>query len=245
VFVSSYNFIRWYFSPKRKLFLKLRRILGFYPGNLLYYELAFTHKSASWTATSNSLFALNNERLEYLGDAVLDAVVAEYVYDCFPEKDEGFLTQIRSRIVKRNFLDYLAFKIGVHKLIVTHIPTYANRKHLYGNAFEALIGAIYKDKGYKTAQKFIIRRIIHRHVNLDKIVATESDFKSRLIEWGQKNKYEISFECHEEYPESDNIPIFVSSVIILERNCGTGVGNSKKEAEQNAAQQALIYVEGS
>lgn len=227
------------FGSKRIFFLTLKRITGFFPGELAFYELAFIHKSAS--KTTNGHF-VNNERLEYLGDAILDAVVADFVFTSFPHKDEGFLTQMRSKLVKRAFLDDLAMQLGIHRLVISQIPSFNNKKHLYGNALEALVGAIYLDKGYALTKKFVINKVIKKYVDLQELIQTETDFKSRIIEWGQKNKQEIYFDNQEEIFDLKKNPIFISRVKVVDKNIGTGKGFSKKEAEQNAAEQALLAV---
>jgi ribonuclease III len=232
--------IKLLFSHKRKFFEFLKSILGFSPHNIVLYELAFIHKSASITLPSGTV--VNNERLEYLGDAILDAIVADFLFTKFPKKDEGFLTQMRSKIVKRNFLDKIAVSIGLNKYIVSHVPNFTNKKHLYGNVFEAFIGAIYLDRGYNHTKQFVVCRIIRRHIDLDDLIQSESDFKSRIIEWAQKNKQLINFESQEDKPKSDKSPMFISHVMLDEKSLGKGKGFSKKEAEQNAAQEALLNV---
>lgn len=227
----------FFLKNKRQFYFELKRILGFQPGNLEIYELAFVHKSASLMLPDGSL--VNNERLEYLGDAILDAVVADHLFNIFPHRDEGFLSQMRSKIVKRKYLNLLAKKIGLHGLIISNTSSSERGKHIYGDAFEALVGAVYLDKGYKRTRKFIVNNIINKYINMASLEATESDFKSRLIEWAQKKHQEIIFESFEEYGEGEHVPVFVAEVKIDEKSMGTGRGNSKKEAEQNAAGVAL------
>jgi len=214
--------------------------LGFIPGNKNLYELAFIHRSASLVLSNGS--TVNNERLEFLGDAILDAVVAEYLFSAFPKKDEGFLSKMRSKIVKRNHLNSLAINLGIEKLVVTNAINQNGGKHICGNAFEALIGAVYLDKGYKKTKKFIINKILNEQIDLVELETKETDYKSRIIEWAQKRRTEVSFENQEEYTENDRSPIFISRVIVTNQLIGQGKGSSKKEAEQNAAEEAFANV---
>lgn len=227
--------IRLLFTSKKKLNNSLASILGYYPRNKKLYELAFIHRSAS--AFINNGTPVNNERLEFLGDAVLDSIVAEYLFLNFPDKNEGFLSTMRSKIVKRNQLNSIAVKIGIDKLIISNL--YTSSKHIYGNAFEALIGAIYLDKGYNYTRKYVIGKILKTYVNLELLESHETDFKSRIIEWAQKNRVELKFECKEENSGKDNTQIFISTILVANQLIGQGKGLSKKDAEQNAAEQAL------
>ncbi len=224
------------FSRNRKLLKKLSPIIGFVPTRIKLYEMAFIHKSASIVLQNGEV--INNERLEYLGDAILDAVVADYLFKNFPDKDEGFLTKMRSKMVKRKHLNLLAYRIGLNHLVVTHTNPVNVSKHLYGNAFEALVGAIYLDKGFKKACQFV-DRIISRYVDIEKLKQSDSDYKSKLIEWAQKKKVEIIFDSHEEVLGTGKVPQFVSYIKMMNEELGRGVGHSKKEAEQKAAKSAL------
>lgn len=215
-------------------------MLGFLPRNSSLYRLAFLPKSAQQKNPSGN--HLNNERLEYLGDAVLDAIVADHLFNSYPEGDEGLMTKLRARIVKRKNLDYLATKIGIPAFINPGFNTGTKSKHIYGNALEALIGAIYLDKGYRAARKFFERKILEKHIDLLKVAQKDPDYKSRIIEWTQKNKVEVSFQSKEEHLSGSKAPSFVSMILLNGVEKGTGRGDSKKEAEQQAAKEALTKI---
>jgi ribonuclease III len=211
-------------------------ITGFLPGNLELYELSVTHKSACINLSDGTL--INNERLEYLGDAILDAIIADYLYLRFPERGEGFLTQLRSKIVKRKELNRLSYNLGLSPLIVTNYRQNQEKINILGNALEALIGAIYLDKGYYPAKKFVITRILDKYLDLERLARKESDFKSRIIEWAQKNKKEITF-MNQENTNGNHETYFISRVVLNDEELGSGTGHSKKDAEQQAAEEAL------
>lgn len=233
-FVPFVNF----FSAERELRNLLREITGFSPHKLSYYKLAFTHRSV---CSTNSKPPENNERLEYLGDAILDAVVADYLFRIFPGENEGFLTKLRSRIVNGETLSELAIKTGLAQLVKSQTNSLA-KKHIYGDAFEALVGAVYLDKGFDSCRYFIIERVIKKYINLKNLQEVETNFKSRLLEWVQKDKKEILFETSQEPDSSVNNPVFISYIRIGNRLAGAGVGSSKKEAEQNAARETLLQI---
>ena len=218
----------------------LYKILGFYPDNIHLYEQAFLHKSSS--VESGDGRWLNNERLEFLGDAVLDAVVADIVYKHFQNKREGFLTNTRSKIVQRETMNRVAVELGLDKMVVYSAKLSSHNNHMYGNALEALIGAIYLDQGYEVCYNFIQNVLIKKHVNLETIARKEVNFKSSLIEWSQKNKMEVSFELIEQFLDHDSTPVFQTEVRIEGLPAGTGTGYSKKESQQNAAQMAIKKV---
>lgn len=237
---SLYHLTRALFSTDRNFYFSLTRILGFLPGTLRLYEIAFIHRSASATSKKGQL--INNERLEYLGDAILDAVIADYLYELFPQQDEGFLTQVRSKIVKRKQLNKIAYSLGISPLIISRTNARQKQVNLLGNTFEALIGAIYLDKGYKKAKRFVNNKILRDQLDVENLARKESDFKSRLIEWAQKNRQEISFTSQEESIPDSNETYFSSQVLLLDREMGSGTGHSKKEAEQKAAEKALANI---
>jgi len=233
----SLGFIRFLLSSNKKYKKRLVPLLGFFPRKWKVYELAFVHRSASLILSDGSI--VNNERLEFLGDAVLDTIIAEYLFSRYTNKDEGFLSKMRSKIVKRKHLNSLAYKIGIDKFIISNAINSNGGKHIYGNALEALIGAIYIDKGYLTTRKFIVNKILDPHINFNELEHRETDFKSRMIEWSQKNRSEISFESQEEYTANEHTPIFVSRIFVANKLLGMGTGYSKKESEQSAAEQAF------
>ena len=219
---------------------KLQEVIGYQfkdPGLLTH---ALTHSSY---ANEHRLDHNHcNERLEFLGDAVLSTIVADILFKKFPNKKEGFLSNTRSKIVKRDTLNDIAIKMGLDKLVQTSIRTNTHNNYIYGNAFEAFIGAIYLDQGYETCKTFIQDRIIAPYIDLSVIARKEVNFKSKLIEWGQKNHIDISFSLIEAFTDKENNPIFQFQAILAGTPCGIGIGYSKKEAQQNAAQIALSRV---
>jgi len=231
------NIIFYLFHKDRNFFFNLIRILGFLPSRVSIYRIAFIHKSASVKMNNGS--KINNERLEYLGDAVLGAIVAEFLYRKFDTSDEGFMTKLRARIVKRKQLDSTAIKMGIPMMITSHGNSLNTSVHLYGNALEALIGAVYLDRGFSKAKVFFKKRMVDKHIDLSKLAMRDSDYKSQVIEWAQKNKQDIIFESVQEGKDDKKIPLFVSRLIVNEELLGTGHGFSKKEAEQQAAKIAL------
>ena len=229
--------IRLLFHRDRESYLCFYRILGFYPRNIQLYEQALLHKSSS--VRSDKGRPLNNERLEFLGDAILDAIVGDIVYKRFEGKREGFLTNTRSKIVQRETLNKLAVEIGLDKLIKYSTRSSSHNSYMYGNAFEAFIGAIYLDQGYERCKQFMEQRIINRYIDLDKISRKEVNFKSKLIEWSQKNKLEISFDLIESFTDNDGNPVFQTGVTLSDTQIGVGIGYSKKESQQSAAKMAI------
>lgn len=229
-----------FFSPERQYIRSLKNILGFLPGNINLYRLAFRHKSAA-NSVINGL-KNSNERLEFLGDAVLGAIIADLLFKKFPYRDEGFLTEMRSKIVNRNFLNQLSRKIGLGELIEFEGRTsnqYIKQSSLYGDAFEALIGAIYLDKGFQFTQSFIISRIVKNHVDIDQLERTETNFKSKLIEWCQRNGKEVVFEQIES-PAEEKGKLFSVKVLIASEEYGFGQDFTKKNAEKIAAEKACL-----
>jgi ribonuclease-3 len=210
--------------------------LGFSPNNIALYEEAFLHTSAAGFDKGKWH---HNERLEFLGDAVLDAVVADILYKYFPNHREGFLTNTRSKIVQRENLNRVAEKLGLNKMLVLTTRLNTHNNYVYGNALEALIGAIYLDQGYRKCYRFIDEVVMRKCVDLDSIARKKVNFKSSLIEWSQKNKLEIVFDLIESFTDGDGNPVFQSEVTLLNNQIGIGIGYSKKESQQNAAKMAI------
>ncbi len=229
-------------SPEKKFRKAVELIIGEKPSNLEVYQLAFRHTSAS-KETNIKGFRESNERLEYLGDSVLGMVIAEYLFKKFPYKDEGFLTEIRSRIVNRETLNGIARKIGLDRLIEFD----GNRKgmppnsSMYGDALEALVGAVYLDKGFRFTRKFITKELL-THYDLDALINNNANFKSRLIEWAQREGKEVRFAIVEE-KGSRHFREFISQVTLDGEVFAQGSGYSKKKAEQSAAEKACEQLE--
>lgn len=229
--------IRLLFRKDRESYLCFYRILGFYPRDIRLYQQALLHKSTSIRSEKGR--PLNNERLEFLGDAILDAIVGDIVYKHFEGRREGFLTNTRSKIVQRETLNKLAVEIGLDKLVKYSTRSSSHNSYMYGNAFEAFIGAIYLDRGYDCCKRFMEEKIFKNHIDLEKMSRKEVNFKSKLIEWSQKNKVEVSFELIEQFLDADYNPMFHTEIRIEGVSAGKGTGYSKKESQQNAAQAAL------
>ena len=229
--------IRLLFHKDRESYFCFYKILGFFPRNIRFYEQALLHKSTSIRSEKGR--PLNNERLEFLGDAILDAIVGDIVYKHFEGRREGFLTNTRSKIVQRETLNKLAVEIGLDKLVKYSTRSSSHNSYMYGNAFEAFIGAIYLDQGYERCKQFMEKKILKNYIDLDKMSRKEVNFMSKLIEWSQKTKMEVSFELIEQFLDQDYNPMFHTEVRIEGLSAGTGTGYSKKESQQNAAQMAL------
>jgi ribonuclease-3 len=224
-------------SPDRKYVKALYNLLGFVPGNLSLYKMAFRHKSVALILKNGS--RSSNERLEFLGDAVLGSVVADVLFKLYPYKEEGFLTEMRSKIVRRANLNQLGRKLGFQELIDFDSKTInvnAKQSSLLGDAFEALIGAVYLDKGYNFTKDFITERIIKPHVDIHTLELTETNFKSKLIEWCQRHSKDISFEPISNV-EGDSVKLFTVQVFIDSEAMATGVDYNKKNAEKFAAEK--------
>ena len=225
------------FRKEKELYYSLYSILGFYPHDISLYKQALMHRSVSKRNAKGK--PVNNERLEFLGDAILDAIVGDIVFRHFEGKREGFLTSTRSKIVQRDTLNRLAHEIGVGKLIVSSGHMSSHNSYMEGNAFEALVGAIYLDKGYMACMRFMQKRILSQLINIDKVAYKEVNFKSKLIEWCQKNKVKLDFQLVEQKRDDGNSPMFVYKAMIEGLEGGQGEGYSKKESQQAASKAAL------
>jgi len=225
------------FQHDRTLRRDIYNILGFYPHNIEYYCTAFAHSSSETRNRKGK--PLNNERLEFLGDAVLETVVSDIVFRHFNRRREGFLTGTRSKIVQRSTLNQLADKMGISRLVKRSINSQNSRTNIGGNAFEALMGAIYLDRGYDFCHRFIALRVLGKYLNLETVARKEENFKSKILEWSQKNKLKAEFRMTGGNDNGKDETSFVSTVIIEGIEAGEGVGRSKKESHQRAAKTAL------
>ncbi|MCU0355047.1 MAG: ribonuclease III [Cytophagales bacterium] len=230
-------------SADKQLGKAVRQITGSRPRNLRLYKLALQHTSAAREINASG-FRESNERLEYLGDAILGAVIADFLFKKFPFKEEGFLTEIRSRIVNRESLNALSKKIGLNQLIVFdgNRRTALTHKSMHGDALEALVGAIYLDKGFEATRRFIIQRLLKPHFDLENIVQNNPNYKSLMIEWAQRANKKLHFQILEERGALHNKE-FIAQVIVDGQPIATGSGYSKKKAEQAAAEKACEMLE--
>ena len=227
-------------ANQRKKYSKLKKILGFSPRKWDYYQLALTHSSVCNDYKSR---LQNNERLEFLGDSVLGTIISDILYQNYTNKREGELTNLRSKIVQRATLDDLAVRIGLNKLVTSNEHTPQFKAHINGNAFEALMGAIFMDRGFKKSKQFILKLIEEKHIDLEKLSKQEINFKSRFIEWTQHRKvdFEFIFEAPI-YEKSTNSSLFTTRLKVEGILVGTGTGYTKKEAQQLACKDALCRI---
>ena len=226
------------FGKDKAFYAAIDDMFGFIPHNIELYKLALIHKSASVVLDNGQ--HINNERLEFLGDAVLESVSSDYLFIEFPDKNEGFLTQLRSKMVSRQTLNEVAKRIGLDDYVITHSSNNLSQKHIYGDAFEAMMGAIYLDQGYDFVNRLLINRIFVDYIKVGSLLESETDFKSRLIEWCQKNHHTIHFATSHDKTYSSTHPFFYSKVLIDNMEVGYGAGDSKKEAEQRAAHSVSL-----
>ncbi|MFN0050493.1 MAG: ribonuclease III [Cytophagales bacterium] len=238
-----------FFSPFLDVFLKkdkkekelkafIKQITGEEPQNLSIYFLALKHSSIN--KEKKDYITHSNERLEYLGDAILGAIVAEYLFKKYPFKDEGFLTDIRSRIVNGEALGILAKRIGLSKFIEFNSKSKSSFSHksMYGDAMEALVGAVYLDRGFKFCRQFVLEKLLENNIDIDEIVSNDVNYKSKLIMWGQSRGKHVKYEIVEEQ-DHKHYKEFVAQISIEGESVSQGRGSSKKKAEQDAARRAL------
>ena len=233
-----FHLFRYQNKAEKDLASYIKNVFGFYPHNIALFQQAFTHKSMSHNRING--ISVSNERLEYLGDAVLSSLVAEYLFKKYPTKQEGFLTEMRSRIVSRSSLNKLSSKLGFDKMI-SHVKINEG-KHIQfrtvgGNAFEAFTGALFLDRGYNFTYKIIVDRIMRYHLNIDDIEKNEVNFKSRLLEWGQKHKHHVEFKLADTQGEGFD-KLYNIKVVIDEKEYGNATDYSIKGAEQLAAEKS-------
>jgi len=239
---NTIDHVRLLLRKDKEPYLRLYNIMGFYPHDLSLYRVALMHRST--TSNNRQMRHINNERLEFLGDAILGAVVTDIVYERYKNQQEGFLTTLRSKIVKRETLNDLAVKIGLDKLLIhSDRLISSHNNYMNGNAFEAFMGAIYLDRGYDYCMYFIKERILTRYINIDKMSQKEENYKSKIIEWCQHYQCQFDFVITNEKMEAGNAPKFYAEVMVENVSCGKGSGYSKKESHQNAAQQAFKKVQ--
>ncbi len=222
---------------EKELFSALYGILGFYPHNLTLYKQALLHKSMGRRNEKGK--PLNNERLEFLGDAILDAVVGDIVFRHFEGKREGFLTNTRSKLVSRDTLGKLSKEMGIADLIKSAGHSTSHNSYMNGNAFEALVGAIYLDRGYDACMRFMEKRILAQVINIDKVAYKEVNFKSKLLEWSQKNRVKLEFREQSQDRDDKGSPVFTTLVLIEGVQGCEGTGYSKKESHQVASKETL------
>lgn len=231
--------IRLLSRKDRESYLLLYSILGYVPRDIKIYEMAMTHSSLSGNQKLSC-----NERLEFLGDAVLSSVTADYLYSRFSREREGFLTKSRSNLVCRERLNELALQIGLDRYVNACGVAHQHNNYIYGNALEALVGAIYIDKGYIQCRRFLLDRVFSRLADIESVVKSDKNYKSRLIEWGQKKHIEVEFRLISEEMRKDGV-YFVSEVLVDGSVYGVGDGFSKRESQQKAARQALAKLKDS
>ncbi|MDB4334909.1 ribonuclease III [bacterium] len=223
-------FERW------ELYFLIKKHLGIYPNSLSPYRLSFIHRSSMLKDENGD--AINNERLEFLGDAILGSIVAEELYLQFPHLNEGALTKTRSKVVNRSALNRIALDMRLDKIVKYQSQIHASKTHILGDALEAIIGAVFVDKGYSKCKSFVLHKVIFPHVQLQELLHKESNFKSLLIEYAQKNKVLIEYFTRELDELKDNAIQFFSKVVVNDEELGVGIGKSKKKAQQRAAAQA-------
>jgi ribonuclease III len=234
--------LRWlarflnFFNTEQENSLQLESVLGFRPKNIIFYDQALRHSSGPEEISES------NERLEFLGDAVLGLVIGEYLFKKYPSQPEGFLTELRSRIVRRETMNSVAQRMGIHKLVQYNKQDRSlNRSHIFGNALEALIGAVYLDQGLAVARSFILNQVVKLHVDLETIEQVDTNYKNQLLSWAQRNGHLLAFETISEEVERTR-KLFTIGIMLNGELIVTGNGYSKKEAGQVAAKNALAHL---
>lgn len=225
------------FRQEKELFSSLYEILGFYPHNIEYYKMALMHKSIRKRNDKGK--PLNNERLEFLGDAILDAAVGYIVYQHYEGKREGFLTNTRSKLVSRETLGKLASEMHLTNLLLSAGHSTSHNSYVEGNAFEALVGAIYLDRGYEACLWFFEKQVLGKYIDIDKVAFKEVNFKSKLLEWSQKNRVRLEYKLTKQKKDENGSPVFTYMVLIEGVSGESGSGYSKKEAQQKASKDTL------
>ncbi|MBP5560834.1 MAG: ribonuclease III [Muribaculaceae bacterium] len=236
VFDNLISIAKFLFSKDKGLCVFIHGITGFFPRNVELYRLALVHRSLPVKDASNGW--ANNERLEFLGDAILDAVVGTYLYNLYPDKPEGFLTSTRAKIVQRESLNRIGKLLRIDTRVRAAAHSSSHNSYIAGNAVEALVGAIYLDRGFKACRRFIEKRLIAAHIDLNDLVRTEQNYKSRLIEWTQKYRVNIEFELIDTFSDAQGSPIFKTAILLGGIFAADAIGYSKKESHQGASKKA-------
>ncbi|MES2704358.1 MAG: ribonuclease III [Bacteroidota bacterium] len=223
-------------SSDKELLSQLEHLLGFTPRRIAFYHLALMHRSQPDEVTDS------NERLEFLGDAILGAIIAEYLFKKYPYQPEGFLTELRSRIVRRETMNNVALRMGLNKLVQYNKNDRGlSRSHIFGNALEALIGAVYLDRGFIRTRKFILNQILREYIDLEEMESTDTNYKNQLLSWAQRKDHNLVFETLEEKMEGTR-KLFTVGIMIDGELMAQGTGFNKKEAGQVAAKNALAKI---
>lgn len=229
-----FSFLNKNYHHPLSIFIK--NVFGYLPKSIFLYELALTHKSAS--LYHNKDFSINNERLEFLGDAVLNTIIGEYLFNEYVNENEGFLTNLRAKIVSRHSLNDLAIKLNLTKVIKQQPDLDILSSNIPGNALEAFIGAIFLDKGYDFTKKIVLQKIVHPYIDLHDLIENDTNYKGQIIDWAQKHHVPIEFKC-----EPTTLPNkqqgYTAEILIKGLEWGKGKGITKKEAEQQASKEAL------
>ena len=213
--------------------MQLEHLLGYTPRHIAYYQLALMHRSRPDEVTDS------NERLEFLGDAILGAIIAEYLFKKYPYQPEGYLTELRSRIVRRETMNNVALRMGLNKMVqYNQNDRGLSRSHIFGNALEALIGAVYLDQGFAHTRTFVLNQIVKEYIDLETMESTDTNYKNQLLSWAQKKGHVLSFESLEEKIENTR-KLFTVGIMLNGEIIATGTGFNKKDAGQVAAQKAL------